>query len=157
MAAITVLRSSRITVFWAEQQRRSAAQAFKSRRWWPRSCRNSCDSELGELQSSRNVNFSWENGRKASLSLRRAIKFDPENQVVSERFFQELIVHRDKALPLLIASFAHQDVVYHAAFSPDGARILTASWDKVPSYGTRPRASLWPLFAHQGTVNAAAF
>ena len=41
--------------------------------------------------------------------LARAIKFDPENQVASERFFHELIVHREKALPPLIASFAHQD------------------------------------------------
>jgi WD40 repeat protein len=32
---------------------------------------------------------------------------DPENPVASERFFQELIVHREKALPLPIASFAH--------------------------------------------------
>jgi len=30
----------------------------------------------------------------------------------------------------LIASFAHHDTVRWAAFSPDGARILTASWDK---------------------------
>ena len=49
--------------------------------------------------------------REGIALLARAIKFDPENQVASERFFQELIVHREKALPLLIASFAHQDVV----------------------------------------------
>jgi hypothetical protein len=62
--------------------------------------------------------------------LARAIKFNPQNQVASERFFQELIIHREKALPPLIASFAHQDVIVDVAFSPDGARILTASWDK---------------------------
>jgi WD40 repeat protein len=89
--------------------------------------------------------------------LTRAIKFDPENQVVSERFFQELIVHRDKALPLLIASFAHQDVVYRAAFSPDGARILTASWDKTAKLWNAASGELMASFAHQGTVNAAAF
>ena len=47
--------------------------------------------------------------REGIALLARAIKFDPENQVASERFFQELIVHREKALPLPIASFAHQD------------------------------------------------
>ena len=47
--------------------------------------------------------------REGIALLARAIKFDPENQVASERFFQELIVHREKALPPLIASFAHQD------------------------------------------------
>src|SRR6202008_187568 len=61
--------------------------------------------------------------------LARAIKFDPENPVALERFFQELIVHHEKALPLPIASFTDRDVVY-VVFSPDGARILTASWDK---------------------------
>ena len=49
--------------------------------------------------------------REGIALLARAIKFDPENQVASERFFQELIVHREKALPPLIASFEHQDVV----------------------------------------------
>ena len=65
--------------------------------------------------------------REGIALLARAIKFDPENQVASERFFQELIVHREKALPPLIASFAHQDAVTDVVFSPDGARILTAS------------------------------
>src|SRR3982074_3394096 len=51
--------------------------------------------------------------------LARAIKFDPENPVASERFFQELIVHREKALPLPLASFDHQDAVENVAFSPD--------------------------------------
>ena len=64
--------------------------------------------------------------REGIALLARAIKFDPGNPVASERFFQELIVHREKALPLPIASFAHQDTVENVAFSPDGARILTA-------------------------------
>jgi hypothetical protein len=46
--------------------------------------------------------------------LARAIKFDPENPVASERFFQELIVHREKALPLPI-------------------RILLRMWRLVPT------------------------
>jgi WD40 repeat protein len=35
----------------------------------------------------------------------------------------------DAASGKLLASFAHQDTVGRATFSPDGARILTASWD----------------------------
>src|SRR5271167_4870691 len=43
--------------------------------------------------------------REGIALLARAVKFDPENPVASERFFQELIIHREKALPLPIASF----------------------------------------------------
>src|SRR6202048_5038618 len=74
--------------------------------------------------------FQFGEWREGIALLARAIKFDPSNQVASERFFQELIVHREKALPPLVTSCTHQDVVIHAVFSPDGARILTASWDK---------------------------
>ena len=95
--------------------------------------------------------------QEAIALLARAIKFDPANQVASERFFQELIVHREKALPPLIASFDHQDTVYALAFSPDGARILTASWDKTAKLWDAASGKLMATFAHQGAVNTAAF
>ena len=95
--------------------------------------------------------------REGIALLARAIKFDPENQVASERFFQELIVHREKALPLPIASFAHQDAVESAAFSPDGARILTASGDKTAKLWDAASGKLIASFAHQGSVWHAAF
>jgi WD40 repeat protein/serine/threonine protein kinase len=84
--------------------------------------------------------------------LARAIKFDPQNQVASERFFQELIVNREKALQPLIASFAHQDVVADVAFSPDGARILTTSWDKTAKLWDTVSGRLIASFPHQGSV-----
>jgi WD40 repeat protein len=62
---------------------------------------------------------------KASLSMRRD-QVRPGKSVLQT--FQELIVHRERRCRF-IASFAHQDQV-HAAFSPDGCAILTASWDK---------------------------
>jgi hypothetical protein len=67
--------------------------------------------------------------REGIALLARAIKFDPQNRIASERFFQELIIHREKALPPLLASFAHQDEVHEATFSFDGTRVLTASAD----------------------------
>ena len=89
--------------------------------------------------------------------LARAIKFYPENPVASERFFQELIVHREKALPLPIASFAHQDAVDNAAFSPDGARILTVSRDKTAKLWDAASGKLLASFAHQGRVFQGVF
>jgi WD40 repeat protein len=89
--------------------------------------------------------------------LARAIKFDPANQVASERFFQELIIHREKALSPLIVSFDHQDAIYALVFSPDGARILTASWDKTAKLWNAASGKLIAAFPHQGAVNSAAF
>jgi len=89
--------------------------------------------------------------------LARAIKFDPQNQVASERFFQELITHRQKMLPPLEASFIQRDVVYDAAFSPDSSRILTASWDKTAKLWDAATGKLIAVFPHQGTVNTAVF
>jgi WD40 repeat protein len=89
--------------------------------------------------------------------LARAIKFNPTNQVASERFAHELILRREKALPPLIASFDHQDSVNDAAFSPDGARILTASADHSAKLWDATSGKLMASFNHQDAVTAAAF
>src|SRR5246500_3437069 len=90
--------------------------------------------------------------REGMALLARAIKFDPENPVASERFFQELIVHRENVLPLPITSFEHQDSVENVAFSPDDARILTASADKAAKLWDAASGKLIASFHHQGSV-----
>jgi WD40 repeat protein/serine/threonine protein kinase len=89
--------------------------------------------------------------------LSRAIKFNPENLVASERFFQELIIHRQNALPPFATSFSHQDGVSDAVFSRDGARILTASRDKTAKLWDAASGKLIASFAHQDGVIRAAF
>ena len=95
--------------------------------------------------------------REGIALLSRAIKFNPENLAASERFFQELIIHREKALPQFTASFAHQDVVNDAIFSPDGARILTAGRDGTAKLWDVASGKLIASFAHQDGVVHAAF
>ncbi len=95
--------------------------------------------------------------REGIALLSRAIKFNPENQVASERFFQELIIHREKALPPFTTSFSHQDVVNDAVFSPDGARILTASRDHTAKLWDAASGKLIASFAHQDGVVHVAF
>jgi WD40 repeat protein len=57
----------------------------------------------------------------------------------------------------LIASFDHRDRVKNAVFSPDGTRILTASWDKTAKLWDAASAGLIASFAHQDRVNNAVF
>jgi dipeptidyl aminopeptidase/acylaminoacyl peptidase len=57
----------------------------------------------------------------------------------------------------LIASFDHRDRVKNAVFSPDGTRILTASWDKTAKLWDAASARLIASFAHQDRVNNAVF
>jgi WD40 repeat protein/serine/threonine protein kinase len=95
--------------------------------------------------------------REGIALLARAIKFDPENPAATERFFQELIVHREKALLLPIASFAHKDTVENVVFSPDGARILTASRDKTAKLWDAASGKLLASFDHQSRVLQGVF
>ncbi len=158
MAAIAVLAIvAGFQWFRAERQRESAAQAFKSESQVTAKLQEQLRQASWASFNQAERQFQLGEWQEAIALLARAIKFDPENQVASERFFQELIIHREKALPPLIASFEHQDAIYGLAFSPDGARILTASWDKTAKLWDAASGKLIAAFDHQGAVNTAAF
>ncbi len=158
MAAISVLAIV-AGIQWrqAERQRQSAAQALKSEAQVTAKLQEQLRQASWASFSQAERQFQLGEWREGIALLARAIKFDLENKVASERFFQELIIHREKALPPLIASFAHQDGLWGAAFSPDGTRILTASWDKTAKLWDAVSGKLIASFDHQGSVWHAAF
>jgi WD40 repeat protein len=143
--------------FRAERQRESASQAFKSEAQVTAQLQEQLRQASWASFNQAERQFQLGEWHEAIALLARAIKFDPANQVATERFFHELIVHRQKALPPLIASFEHQALIVDITFSPDGARILTASWDKTAKLWDATSGKLLVTFAHQGTVNSAAF
>ncbi|MBV9106505.1 MAG: WD40 repeat domain-containing protein, partial [Verrucomicrobia bacterium] len=143
--------------FRAERQRQSEAQALKSEAQVTAKLQEQLRQASWASFNQAERQFQLGEWQEAIALLARAIKFDPTNQVASERFFQELIIHREKALPPIIASFAFHDPIYDAVFSPDGARILTASWDKTAKLSEAASGKVLVVFTHQGTVNDAAF
>ena len=151
MAAITVL------AVVAGFQWLRAAQAFKSEAQVTAKLHEQLQQASWASFNQAERQFQLGEWREGIALLARAIKFNPANQVASERFFHELIVRCEKALPIPIASFEHQNLVFQAAFSPDAARILTASWDKTAKLWDAASGKLVVSFAHQGFVWQAAF
>ena len=158
MAAIAILAIvAGFQWLQAERQRQNAAQAFKSEAQVTARLQEQLRQASWTSFNQAERQFQLGEWREGIALLARAINFDPQNQVASERFFQELIIHQENMPPPLVASFTYRDVVYDAVFSPDGARILTASWDKTAKLWDVASGRLIGVFAHQGPVNAAAF
>ncbi|MBV9489066.1 MAG: hypothetical protein JO069_04985, partial [Verrucomicrobia bacterium] len=158
MAAISALAIV-AGVQWlrAERQRRSAARALASEAQVTAKLQEQLRQASWASFNQAERQFQSGEWQEAIALLARAVRFNPANQVASERFFHELIVHREKALPRLIATFTHRGLVHVAAFSPDGARILTASADNTAKLWEAASGKLIASFGHQGMVNAAAF
>ena len=57
----------------------------------------------------------------------------------------------------VIPALAHQAVVVSAAFSPDGTRVVTASWDKTARVWDAATGKLITAFEHHDSVVSAAF
>jgi WD40 repeat protein/serine/threonine protein kinase/energy-coupling factor transporter ATP-binding protein EcfA2 len=158
MAAISVLAIiAGLQWLRAERQRESVTQALKSEAQISTKLKEQLRQASWTSFNQAERQFQLGEWREGIALLARAIKFDPENPVASERFFQELIVHREKALPLPIASFAHQASVECVAFSSDGALILTASLDNTAKLWEVASGKLIASFVHQGVVEDVAF
>jgi len=83
------------------------------------------------------------------------LRRDPSNQVVASRLVSAL-VHRNWALPA-VPPIRHQSRVTMTSFSPDGRRVLSASWDKTAQVHDAVTGE--PLFAvhHDGEIFAAVY
>src|SRR5437773_9393160 len=114
-----------------------------------------------EIASRGNVSlarYSKESGKNAQALARlaQALRLNPENREASG-LVAALLTQLSWHVPLT-GSMWHKDVVYSAQFSPDGQRIVTASWDKT--------ARLWDVASgtpigqpmkHKSDVNSAQF
>ena len=153
-AAITVLAIiAGFQWFRAERQRQSAAQAFKSEAELAAKLQEQLRQASWTSFSQAERQFQLGEWREGIALLARAIKFDPENQVASQRFFQELIVHR-KGAAAAHRLFCPSGCGCYVNFSPDGARILTASWDETAKLWDAASGKLIASFAHQGIVSS---
>jgi WD40 repeat protein len=158
MAVISVLAIvAGFQWYQAERQRNSAAQALKSEAEVTAKLQDQLRQASWASFNQAERQFQSGEWREGVALLARAIRFDPANHVASQRFFQELMIHREKALPPLVATLTHSDVVYQLTFSPDGTRILTASWDKTAKLWEVSSGKLLLSLVHQGAVNAAKF
>src|SRR5947208_13802115 len=89
--------------------------------------------KTSEIASRGNVSlarYSKEGGKNAQAlaQLAQALRLNPENQEASG-LTAAMLTQLSWHVPLT-GSMWHKDVVYSAQFSPDGQRIVTASWDK---------------------------
>ena len=106
MAAISILAVvAGFQWFQAERQRQSAAQALKSEAQVTTKLQEQFRQASWASFNQAERQFQLGEWGEGIALLARAIGFDPQNRVAAERFFQELIIHREKAMPPLFASF----------------------------------------------------
>jgi WD40 repeat protein len=95
----------------------------------------------------------WSEGM---LRLAQACKCDPQNAVVAERFFYELINHRSQARRVPVSSISSQGLVFHAVMSADDKEVLIAGSAGARVYDAE-RGNVIGPFVCPGTVYTAVF
>src|SRR6266513_3150314 len=111
-----------IMAFFAEAKARKQTQAAVA-----------ATKRTSEVASRGNVSlagYSKESGKNAQAlaQLAQALRLNPENQNASG-FAAAMLTQKGWDVPLR-GSMGHEDVVNSAQFSPDGRRVVTASYDK---------------------------
>src|SRR6266496_2123037 len=115
----------------------------------------------GEIASRGNVSLarhSREDGKndRALAQLAQALRLNPDNREASA-LTTLMLTQLSWHIPLA-GSMWHSDVVYSAQFSPDGERIVTASWDGTAHlWETRSGKPIGEPMQHQGRVFSAQF
>ena len=105
------------------------------------------------LQALRSIND--DRGHDALAQLTRSLALNPQNDAALCRLVT-LLTYRN--FPLPVSRIKHDDGVRSARFSPDGQRIVTASWDKTARiWDAQSGKPLTDPFKHAGAVKSAWF
>jgi WD40 repeat protein/serine/threonine protein kinase len=83
------------------------------------------------------------------------LRRDPADQIAASRLVSAL-VHRNWALPAY-APMRHAERVPAVSFSPDGRRVLTASWDKTAKIWEASSGSVVAVLRHEDRVLSASY
>src|SRR6266480_2354343 len=114
-----------------------------------------------EVASRGNVSlagYSKESGKNAQAlaQLAQALRLNPENQNASG-FAAAMLTQLGWDVPLR-GSMGHEDVVNSAQFSPDGRRVVTASYDKTARlWDVASGKQIGAAMKHEKSVNSAQF
>ncbi len=105
------------------------------------------------LQALRSINDDRTHDALAQLT--RSLVLNPQNDAALCRLVTLLTYH---SFPLPVSRVTHEAGVHAAQFSPDGKRIVTASWDKTARvWDAQSGKPLTEPMKHEGAVKSAWF
>ena len=136
----------------AKQQERAAIQANEENR------RNLHDRSMADYAVA--VDRIEKDGKwsEGIAHLARALDWDPGNVGAAASLYTAMAYFAPKEAAFPRTIVVHEDVVYRARFSPDGARIVTASEDKTARvWDVATGEPLGEPMRHEAGVSAASF